>query len=73
MNRRPYFHLRDENDILREIGDYQLPKIIRREALTNGITDQFTKIIGECWEKDPRERPTMHEILLKLDADYIPP
>jgi hypothetical protein len=72
MNRKPYFHLRDENDVLREIGAYQLPKIIHREALNNGITDQFTRIRLECWEKDPRKRPTMQEILLKLDADHIP-
>ena len=41
---------------------------ISRNARTVGLTDEMWKLFEDCWQQDPKTRPTMEKVVRRLQA-----
>ena len=61
----PFEEQRNEMVALRisEGGRPEMPK----DALEVGLTDEVWKLLESCWQRDPKKRPTMGEVVRRWE------
>jgi serine/threonine protein kinase len=61
--KRPFYQLNDIRVVV-VVGEGQRPN--RKEYLRPPIKDPLWKLLGECWNQNPRMRPTIGDIHVRL-------
>ncbi|KAG5634198.1 hypothetical protein H0H81_002972, partial [Sphagnurus paluster] len=68
--RPPFFNIRD-NMVLYKTIHRERPKVpaeLVKMSLEWGFTDDVKKLVEDCWAHDARERPTIAEVVSRLEA-----
>lgn len=60
--KKPFYHLKPQEslDMMPPINDVKIDE----------KTKYLKKLIQRCWDKDPKERPTMKELILVFSIDH---
>ena len=58
----PFSHIPNEAYIPLVLRDGQLPPRPENNITMRGLSDMMWNLMNQCWQRDPKSRPSMSEI-----------